>query len=199
MGAFFWSVFRDSSNAIFLVDDGRRIVGVNDPALALLVRGQAELVGRQIVDVIDPCEHAQFASQWQALLRAGEYAGMRKLVRSNESKVDIDFAARVGVVDGRRLVICVTLPRDDSWPSTAAYGFPKRPLTRREREVVTLIAMGRETRQIAKELHISSETVRTHVRNAMSKLGARTRAQLVAIAMSTDKTIHLAHLEENPA
>jgi DNA-binding NarL/FixJ family response regulator len=62
--------------------------------------------------------------------------------------------------------------------------------------VVTLIALGRETGQIAEELHISGETVRTHVRNAMSKLCAHTRAQLVAVALCTDKAIHLPRLGE---
>jgi DNA-binding CsgD family transcriptional regulator len=71
-----------------------------------------------------------------------------------------------------------------------------QPLTKREREVVTLIALGRDTGQIARELHIASETVRTHVRNAMSKLKARTRAQLVAIALCTDATIHLPQLQQ---
>ena len=38
--------------------------------------------------------------------------------------------------------------------------------------------------QIAEQLVISPETVRTHVRNAMAKTGARTRAQLVAMALT---------------
>jgi DNA-binding NarL/FixJ family response regulator len=60
---------------------------------------------------------------------------------------------------------------------------PEHPLTERERQVITLIALGRGTRAIASELYISPATVRTHVRNAMSKLGAHTRAQLVAAAL----------------
>ena len=39
------------------------------------------------------------------------------------------------------------------------------------------------TTAAAERLGISPETVRTHVRNAMNKLGARTRAQAIAIAM----------------
>ena len=39
------------------------------------------------------------------------------------------------------------------------------------------------TTTAAERLGISPETVRTHVRNAMNKLGARTRAQAIAIAM----------------
>jgi DNA-binding NarL/FixJ family response regulator len=64
---------------------------------------------------------------------------------------------------------------------------------------VTLIAMGRETSQIAQELHVSPETVRTHVRNAMAKLGAHTRAQLVATALCTDSAIRLPRPGENAA
>jgi DNA-binding NarL/FixJ family response regulator len=45
---------------------------------------------------------------------------------------------------------------------------------------VGLIAHGESGPEIADQLHISHDTVRTHVRNAMTKLGARSRAQLVA-------------------
>ena len=43
---------------------------------------------------------------------------------------------------------------------------------------------GHVTREICDELHIAPDTVRAHVRNAMAKTGARTRAQLIAIALS---------------
>jgi DNA-binding CsgD family transcriptional regulator len=54
------------------------------------------------------------------------------------------------------------------------------PLSQREREVVQHVALGDTGPEIASELGISHETVRTHVRNAMTKLGARSRAHLVA-------------------
>jgi DNA-binding CsgD family transcriptional regulator len=57
-------------------------------------------------------------------------------------------------------------------------------LTPREREVVRLVALGAGTRQVAKDLYLSPETIRSHVRNAMSKTGSHTRAQLVAIALA---------------
>ena len=56
-------------------------------------------------------------------------------------------------------------------------------LTRREQESLRLVAMGMTTTAAAEQLGISPETVRTHVRNAMNKLGARTRAQAIAVAM----------------
>jgi DNA-binding CsgD family transcriptional regulator len=56
--------------------------------------------------------------------------------------------------------------------------------------------MGSDSNKIAADLHISPETVRTHVRNAMTKLNARTRAQLVALVMSTDGHLHLPRVGE---
>jgi DNA-binding CsgD family transcriptional regulator len=56
-------------------------------------------------------------------------------------------------------------------------------ITRREREVLTLIASGANSQQIAAELSISVPTVRTHTRNLLQKLGARNRAHAIALAM----------------
>jgi DNA-binding CsgD family transcriptional regulator len=54
--------------------------------------------------------------------------------------------------------------------------------------VLALVALGHTSAQIAEQLVISSETVRTHVQHAMAKTGARTRAQLVAMVL-TDRHI----------
>ena len=62
--------------------------------------------------------------------------------------------------------------------------------------MVTLIALGRDTDGIAEDLSISPETVRSHVRNAMSKLNAHTRAQLVANVVTSEKADELPRLEE---
>jgi DNA-binding NarL/FixJ family response regulator len=56
-------------------------------------------------------------------------------------------------------------------------------LTQREREVLRLLADGLSNEEIGKKLFISPETVRTHVRKAMSKLEADTRTQAVATAL----------------
>ena len=58
-------------------------------------------------------------------------------------------------------------------------------LTTREREVCTLLATGLSGEEIAERLFLSAETVRTHIRNAMQRLGVKTRAQLIARAITT--------------
>ncbi|MFJ9380961.1 response regulator [Streptomyces sp. NPDC101455] len=55
-------------------------------------------------------------------------------------------------------------------------------LTVREREVLVQVAGGLSNDEIAERLEVSPLTVKTHVNRAMSKLGARDRAQLVVIA-----------------
>ena len=58
-------------------------------------------------------------------------------------------------------------------------------LTDREREIVGWVATGRSNAEIADELVLSPDTVRTHVSRAMVKLQARDRAQLVVFAIET--------------
>lgn len=62
-------------------------------------------------------------------------------------------------------------------------------LTPREREMVGWVATGRSNDEIASELVISPDTVRTHVSRAMVKLRARDRAQLVVFAVRSGLTI----------
>ena len=57
------------------------------------------------------------------------------------------------------------------------------PLTPREREIVELMAEGASNRTIALQLAISRHTVKFHVASILAKLGARSRAEAVAVAL----------------
>lgn len=52
-------------------------------------------------------------------------------------------------------------------------------LTKREKEVFTLLVTNKNTKEIAEILNISEKTVRNHISNAMQKLGVKGRAQAV--------------------
>ncbi len=58
-----------------------------------------------------------------------------------------------------------------------------RPLTRREREVLPLIAEGHPSREIAERLEISPRTVEEHRANILRKLGVPNTASLIRYAM----------------
>ena len=86
----------------------------------------------------------------------------------------------------------LVLPRRDSAtngtslpqarPGKAAQTRARRP-SRRELEILTHLARGATDNQVAQELQLSPATVQTHVRNAKTKIGARTRAEAVALAI----------------
>jgi DNA-binding NarL/FixJ family response regulator len=56
-------------------------------------------------------------------------------------------------------------------------------LTRRQREILQLVADGGSTAHAARELGLSEETVKTHTKNTLARLGARNRTHAVAIAI----------------
>lgn len=65
-------------------------------------------------------------------------------------------------------------------PATAAA--TGEPLTRRELDVLRMIATGVSTKAAADKLHVSPATVRNHVQNILGKLGAHSRLEAVAMA-----------------
>ena len=68
----------------------------------------------------------------------------------------------------------------------AAQGRPRAELTKRELEVLRLLAQGLDQRQIADRLVISPKTVATHIEHILAKLGVRSRAEAVAAAYRRD-------------
>ena len=74
-----------------------------------------------------------------------------------------------------------------SWISGAAVSdeLPPRPhpLTRREREILRLLADGLRIAEIGKQLYLSPDTIKVHLTKARRKLGARTTAEAVATAV----------------
>jgi two-component system NarL family response regulator len=56
-------------------------------------------------------------------------------------------------------------------------------ITRRQRQILQLLANGGSTTAAARDLGLSEETVKTHTRNALARLGARNRTHAVAVAM----------------
>lgn len=77
--------------------------------------------------------------------------------------------------------LLMRLPRDKAAAYQEENGWER--LTLREQEVLELLATGKSGSEIAEELHIAPLTVRTHIRNLMSKLGVHSRLEAVTFGM----------------
>ncbi len=103
--------------------------------------------------------------------------------------LDIDVLPRAlrGAVDGeavisRRLGMRLVEHLRRAPEGTTGMRPVKSPLTAREWEVIDLLYEGQNTDQIAESLVLSTETVRSHVKNILRKLNARSRAEAVETA-----------------
>jgi PAS domain S-box-containing protein len=194
----FRTVFERSSSPCILLDERQRVIELNQPALALLDRSRLELIGTSFLDTIAAAERGRAAREWYGLLRTGAAVGTHHLARRDDSEMQVEFAASLTRIRGR-LVALYVVSVAARLPQPVRRGALAAPLTEREREVATLIALGHETVQIAADLHIAPETVKSHVRNAMTKLNVHTRAQLVAVALCSGQIVYVPHLEEESA
>ncbi|AWZ07293.1 MULTISPECIES: response regulator transcription factor [unclassified Streptomyces] len=70
-------------------------------------------------------------------------------------------------------------------PLASVQALPQAALTGREEEVLRLMATGRSNPDIAESCRVSLETVKTHVGNVLTKLGAQNRTHAVVIAYET--------------
>ncbi|MGW3206745.1 response regulator transcription factor [Streptomyces sp. NPDC001135] len=118
-------------------------------------------------------------------LRAGARGYLTKdadgdeIVRAVESVLSGDAGLSPSVQ--RRLLERLSQP-EPTPPVTA--DAPPDGLTARETEVLLLIAEGLSNQEIARKLHVSTATVKTHINNLFSKTGLKDRAQAVRYAYS---------------
>ena len=110
-------------------------------------------------------------------------------VRASGTFLDISDRKRVAV-EGiellkkfERLVSQLDAPRSSIAGKRASSSPSGNRLTRRNREILQLIADGRTTAQIARQLSISESTAKTHRRNLMRKLGLSNKADLIRYAI----------------
>jgi DNA-binding NarL/FixJ family response regulator len=117
---------------------------------------------------------------WDSAMNANapmaEIFGMLSEVQGSSDRTVTGRVARSGRASERRT------HDGPSAPSTRR----SESLSERELAVLEQIAHGTPTEDVGLKLHVSPHTVRTHIKNILRKLDARTRAHAVAIALSED-------------
>jgi DNA-binding CsgD family transcriptional regulator len=183
-----------SSKAMLVVDDDCICVEASLGACRMLGAVRGDLVGREVEALLEPESRERFAHVWMAFRSGGGHAEPFAL-EAPAAVVQVAVTVTAAVLPSRHLITFdpTSSPEPSAEPDDAAgvgrrFGPPGEPPaprvpTARELEVLQLLAGGRTDAQIADLLALSPATVQTHVRNARAKLGARTRAQAVAIAL----------------
>jgi DNA-binding NarL/FixJ family response regulator len=123
------------------------------------------------------------SSEDPAVVNEALAAGVRGYLMINTSPTLLGWAilaARAG-----RTVVDPQIRRVEPSDVPAAKPFtPEIPLTRRESDVLDELLQGQSNRQIGRNLFISEDTVKSHVKAILRKLGARDRAHAVSLVLS---------------
>lgn len=188
-------IFERSLNPMLITDDGRFVLDANAAACLLLRKRRDELRGLQVDDFTPSEAHPQLGQLFETLLSKGTQAGPFTLLCSDKLRLDVEYGATANIRPGHHLLVFFIWPILDRGGTQgsevgpayqAALEKPENPpltLSTREREVLTLLALGDDGEQIARQLFIAPATVRTHIQNARLKLGASTRAHAIALAL----------------
>jgi PAS domain S-box-containing protein len=159
----------------YVLDTAGVIRWINPAAERLL----GDVRGRHFASVVGPEDRARarelFARKVLGTTAATESSGV--FVSTDGTRLALEVSA-VPLMGGERVVgvfglLSGSLDEQASTP-------PPAHLTPRQAEVLRLLEQGRSTKQIAQELHLSTETVRNHVRHLLRALGVSSRLEAVA-------------------
>lgn len=185
-------IFRDGLKRLLCDDDRFRLVGEatsGAEALALIAELRPDLAILDLtmprpdgIEVVEQVAAGGYATRCLILTMKEDINAVRRALAAGargyvlkEAAYDELAGAIVTVATGR--IYLGPLQEHPQLYAAMAAG-----LTRRETEVLRLVAQGQSSRQIAESLGISPRTVETHRQNIMEKLGLRSATALVTYA-----------------
>lgn len=174
----FRAAFEGAPVAIVLVDDDGCFRDVNHAASRFLGRPSEDLRHRQIADFVPAARGAGFRAFWHRLMDGEAQEPQFALIDARGEPQDVALNGKANYMPGYHLISFSVAGSADPEPAA------RSSLTPREREIFQLLALGFSGREIADRLVLSPDTVRTHVQNGIGRLGAKTRAQGIAIALT---------------
>jgi PAS domain S-box-containing protein len=160
-----------------------RFVHMNASAEQASGRSNAQLVGRRLTELLPQEAHENVESQFRRAVERGEPTDFETVFVDTSGQLRGVRAQQLPLRDGDSIVGALILAFDVRRPpSEPVRVLPEPRLTPRQREILNLIASGLSTSEVARELTLSPETVRNHVRNAFRELHAHTRVEAIAAA-----------------
>lgn len=170
---FLQAAFDALPSAIVVFDGQQRYTHANAQASHIMGAPVGQIVGRRVGEFTSKENQGSVDRMLNDLSTRGESSGVHHLGGPSGKDRVVRYRARSEFLPGMHIIV-----------SEELRGAGRR-LSPREAEIMTLLARGLNGTQIAEELTISRETVRTHIRNAMEKLQARTRPHAIALAAAS--------------
>jgi DNA-binding CsgD family transcriptional regulator len=182
----------------FEIDSTNRVTKWSDEGRSSFGREAREVLGRSWVSLLKARD--VYGNQLcptscglHATARAGEPIGVFEIYATLAGGESLRLFVRAEAAgEGGRQRLLLTL-----WPdrrrgsaerrrgaaSDRAQGTDESPLSPRETEVLRLLSRGQRVEEVAARLGISATTVRNHAQRLLGKLGARSRAEAVTLAL----------------
>jgi PAS domain S-box-containing protein len=175
--------FRDAVERVnvpaYVIDPNGVIRWLNAAAIRLV----GDVRGRQFTSVVAPEEVHRARESFTRKILGTEKTTDAEVVlyEADGERVQVEISS-VPFVEGNQIVGVFGQIVDVDEELAAA---PPAHLTPRQTEVLRMLHRGASTDQIARELHLSSETVRNHIRHLLRALGVHTRLEAVALTRGT--------------
>lgn len=158
---------------MLLLDDEPRVLAANAAAASLLRRTAGELDGRELAEIVGG-RRAAARAEWRRIIAAG--SGRIAIRTGDGEALDVEVHVTSDIAEGVHLAII----------GAARRGEPQHALTARQEDTLRLVCDGATNQQIAIALGISEPTVQKHIAAIKERLGASTRAQVVALALQRE-------------
>ena len=158
----------------YVLDTDGVVRWINPAAKNLL----GDVRGRHFTSIVGPEDLARARELFarKVLGTTASTEATASFVSSDGTRLALEVSA-VPLMGGERVVGVFGLL---TGPLDVEASAPPAHLTPRQAEVLRLLEQGRSTKQIAQELHVTTETVRNHVRHLLRALGVNTRLEAVA-------------------
>ena len=177
------------------IDRDGRLTAVNNRWLEVLDYERSEVIGRRSTDFLTPSSRRYaFEVALPAFFEKGEAEGVfYQMVKKDGEVLDVSLSAtaeldEAGEVVSSRCFIIDEAQHRRIQPSSSEQlvaGLDPREnpgLTQRQLEVLQSLALGKRYKEIAEELSVSLNTIKSHAENLYERLGAHNRTQAIRSA-----------------
>jgi DNA-binding CsgD family transcriptional regulator/PAS domain-containing protein len=179
------SVLDSTRHPVLLTNGARWCLDGNAAASALLGTAREELRLHRLDDFVPRRWRRALAGRWNGFEAGATTAGALLLIGVGGHEITAGYTAASNLAADRHLIVVERIDgvRYGPWLASSSEQREAPILRPREREVLSLVAAGRTSAGIALHLELSRNTVESHIRNAVVRLGAANRTHAVVMAL----------------